>query len=65
MGVLATEEKAAEVVAAAKRAAGNAKMATRQLQGIAQLRQQLRELQDRAGAIESVMQQLELAMKSK
>lgn len=63
--ILATEEKAAEVVATAKRAAGNGKMAARQLQGITQVRQQLQELQDRAETAERLMQQLELKWTSK
>ena len=63
--VVATEERAAEVVAAAKRATGVGKMATRQLQGIVQVRQQLQELQERAGEAERLLQQLELEIQHK
>ena len=59
MKVLAVEKLAAEVVLAAKRAASNSKMATRQLQGVENVRLQLGELLNRAEAIETLVGRLE------
>lgn len=57
--ILAVEETAADVVSAAKRAVGNGKMATRQLQGVGQMRLQLQELQYRAEAAEKLIERIE------
>lgn len=57
--ILDVEEAAADIVNAAKRAVGNGKMATRQLQGVGQVQQQLQDLQSRAEAVEKLVKQFE------
>lgn len=57
--ILDVEEAAADIVNAAKRAVGNGKMATRQLQGVVQVQQQLQDLQCRAEAVEKLVKEFE------